>query len=145
MATIKGIRQAVQNCNAEIVFASPQYIVAPPSADVMRTVIGPKYDDGKIMGVELAGRQFSEQEKETWDSERSERLEENLTKFREHLIKHTTLLAPLMGWMRMRVHFGHVRFGKVREEFVQSKYSFDEFVGMTELSRVRTSGKFDRK
>jgi hypothetical protein len=47
--------------------------------------------------------------------------------------------------MRMRVHFGHARLGKVREEFVQSKYSLQDFTKMMDLSRVRTSGKFDRR
>ena len=144
IATIKGIRQVIQSSDAEVVYASPQYIVTPPTAGVMRAIVQPKYD-GNIMRVELSGQPFSTAEQEMWRSKRGEMLEENLTKFKEHLIKHTTLLAPLMGWMRMRVHFGHIRLGKVREEFVHSKYSLEAFSKMMCLSRVRTSGKFDRK
>ena len=146
MAAIKGIRQAVQSSEAEVVYASPQYIVTPPTAGVMRVKVQPKYDNKKnIVGVELGGRQFSMLEQEIWTSNREEMIDKNLTKFRGHLIKHITLLAPLVGWMRMRVHFGHARPGKVREEFVQSKYSLQDFTRMMDLSRVRTSGKFDRK
>jgi hypothetical protein len=146
MAAIKGIRQAVRSSEAEVVYASPQYIVTPPIASVMRIIVQPKYDSKRnIMGVELGGRRFSTLEQEIWRSNRDEMVEKNLTRLRDHLTKHTTLLAPLMGWMRMRVHFGHARLGKVREEFVQSKYSLEDFTKMMDLSRVRTSGKFDRK
>lgn len=145
MATIKGIRQAVQSSQAEVVYAAPQYIVTPPTASIMRALVQPRYDGKNIIGAKLGGRQFSAEEQELWGSNRGNMLNENLMKFREHLIKHTALLAPLMGWMRMRVHFGHARLGKVREEFVQSKYSLEDFVKMMNLSRVRTSGKFDRK
>ena len=146
MAAIKGIQQAVQSSEAEVVYASPQYIVTPPTASVMRIKVQPKYDSKKsIVGVELGGRPYSTLEQEIWASNRDEMINKNLTKFQGHLTKHTNLLAPLIGWMRMRVHFGHARLGKVREEFVQSKYSLEDFTKMMDLSRVRTTGKFDRK
>lgn len=146
MATIKGIRQVVQSSEAEVVYASPQYIVTPPTASAMRVIVQPKYDgDKNIIGVELGGRQFSTLEQDIWSSNRDEMISKNLTKLRGHLVKHITLLAPLMDWMRMRLHFGHARLGKVREEFVNSKYTLEDFTKMMGHSRVRTSGKFDRK
>lgn len=112
----------------------------------MTSKVQPKYDREKnIVGVELGGRHFSTLEQDIWTSNREALISRNLTRFKAHLIKHTALLAPLIGWMRMRVHFGHARLGKVREEFVQSKYSLQDFTKMMDLSRVRTSGKFDRK
>jgi hypothetical protein len=113
---------------------------------MMRAKVQPKYDSKKnIIGVELGGRQFSTLEQELWRFNRDEMIEKNLARFRDHLRKHTSQLAHLMGWMRMRVHFGHATLGKVREDFVQLKYSLDEFTKMMDMSRVRTSGKFDRK
>jgi hypothetical protein len=146
MAAIKGIRQVVRSSEAEVVYASPQYIVNPPTASMMRAKVQPKYDSKKnIIGVELGGRQFSTLEQELWRFNRDEMTENNLAKFREHLRQHTSQLAHLIGWMRMRVHFGHATLGKVREDFVQLKYSLDGFTQMMDMSRVRTSGKFDRK
>jgi hypothetical protein len=146
MAAIRGIRQVVRSLEAEVAYASPQYVVNPPTANMMRMKVQPKYDFKKnIIGVELTGRHFSTLEQDLWSSSHEEMTEKNLKRVQDHLRKHTALLAPLMGWMRMRVHFGHATLGKVREDFVQSKYSLEEFAKMMDMSRVRTSGKFDRK
>ena len=142
MAAIKGIRQATRDSDAKDVFAKPVLIVAlPQSESLMTRSVRPKYDRNKV-GVELAGPRLTEQERDLW---RKTCLEDNVKKFRDPLVKHIALLAPLRGWMRMRVHFGHVKYAKVHSSFLnmESEYSFRDFAEMVEESGSRIT--FDRK
>jgi hypothetical protein len=69
---------------------------------------------------------------------------DNFNAFRTHLVKRTLPLDGLKGWMRMRVHLGHISSREYQVDFGNSKYSFNVFTNMMKRSRVSTAGIFDR-
>ena len=153
-AVIKGIRQAVQHKRAEDIMATPIYIVAPPTAIAMRVVVRPKSIEllGRqeggvpvktVTGFELFGRRFTQEEILAWKSERVIMNQSNQDTLREALVKSMACLAPLKGWMRMRVHFGHLTLSSYKDDFAASKFGLEKFAEM--MSNPRIIGQFDRK
>jgi hypothetical protein len=154
VAVIKGIRQAVQHKRAEEIMATPLYIVAPPTATAMRVVVRPKSIEllerngsdapiKKVTGFELFGRKLSQEERSAWKSKRVTMIQSNYDTFREALVKNITCLTPLKGWMRMRLHFGHLTLSSYKDDFATSKFSLEKFVEM--MGNPRIIGQFDRK
>jgi hypothetical protein len=152
-AAIKGIRQAYQDAKAQAISASPLYIIVPPTASAMRSIVRLKtleYQSGHYRNVatsiELVGEPLSASETLKWEATRRKMIDDNFNTFRDHLIKRTLPLADLKGWMRMRVHLGHINLREYPLEFRDSnKYSFDMFTNMMKKSRVSSSATFDRK
>jgi hypothetical protein len=151
-AAIKGIRLLYLDAKAQVVSASPLYIIVPPTADAMRSIVRPKTIEERansvnpvITSIELAGEPLSATEKLKWESNRLERNDENFEAFRIHVVKRTLKLAHIRGWMRMRVNFGHINLSQYQKNFSLAKYSFDMFANMMKNSRVTTGGTFDRK
>ena len=143
-AAIKGIRLAVKNAKARAISASPLYIVIPPTTNAMRTMVCPKIVGGnRASFTELAGKRLTAAEKSRWENQRLAVVLSNEKKFKEHLLKSLSDLAQFKGWMRMRVHYGHVVFSQFRQDFADGKFTFEKFVHMMGLSR--TTANLDRK
>ena len=116
-----------------------------------------------IAGFQLSGKQFSKSEQDLWDSKLKERQLRNFELFKEHLADHvrkslhmsstcvppltsyiTVRLAPLRGWMRMRVHFGHVNAVHYNKKKIDSPdFNFASFEEM--MAHPRTTCTFDRR
>ncbi|RDL42028.1 uncharacterized protein BP5553_02007 [Venustampulla echinocandica] len=142
---IKGIRQAYQNVKARSLSVTPLFIVVSPARETMRQIVRPtRYREGLTI-IELAGDKLSGWDLLNWESTREAREEENYTKVHNHLAKHLLALAPLKGWMRMRVHFGHLNLTQYPKAFGQSQCSFEKFLEILENPRVQAAAKFDKK
>lgn len=149
---IQGIKVLQRHAQAQVISASPEYIIVPPTPDAMRSIVRPgAWGDREhcanrvVERIELAGDPFSLAEKMEWQYHRHQMNEENYEKFRKHLIDRTIPLGDLMGWMRMRVHFGHVNLSQYQDAFAAGMYTFDLFCDMMKKNRVATGGTFDRK
>jgi hypothetical protein len=154
IAVIKGIRKACRGAKAHIMLATPIYNVVPPTAESMRSIVRPKTVERQsekfskvVTSIELAGELFSEEDKQKWATKYPEMIENGYEILRQHLLARVSLssLANLQGWMRMRIHLGHVNLREYQVDFGDSKFSFEDFAGMMKRSRVTSSGKFDRK
>ncbi len=151
-SAIKGIRQVYLDAKAQSISTSPVYIIVPPTAFAMRSIVQPRtlehktgYHHEVVTSIELAGEPFSAKERDDWESKRPSILEGNFNLFHTSLVNLTLPLADLRGWMRMRVHLGHINLGEYQTGFAESKYSLDMFTSMMKKSRVSTAGTFDRK
>lgn len=152
MAAIEGIKLLYLDARAQVVLESPLYIIVPPTADAMRSIVRPNTTEDRenvinpvVTSIGLAGDRLSAAEKLEWESTRRQMNEENSKAFRNHLVKRILKLANLRGWMRMRVQFGHINLSQYQNNFKLAKYSFDMFAEMMKKSRVATGGSFDRK
>lgn len=112
----------------------------------MRDKLRPKLldtENNKAGYIELTGAKFSDERQLEWEIARPARLETNYVKFQERLRGGLMPLEPLKGWMRMRVHYGHVILGQWMKAFAEGRQSFDDFCLM--MSKPRITGNFDRK
>ncbi|KAH8808406.1 hypothetical protein F5884DRAFT_857939 [Xylogone sp. PMI_703] len=148
---IQAINLEVQNAKTRAISALPVYIVVPPTEKAIRGIVSPVFssqDDtqprGTVVAFRLSGPELTEQELNTWRiSERPALLRINRQRIQEQLIKTALGLSVYRGWMRMRVHFGHLHLKQYRKDFTQSTYSFKDFVKM--MKEPRTTGTFERR
>ena len=149
---IRGIKVLQRNAQAQVISASPEYIIIRPSASAMRSIVRPKTMEKQgnsvnavVTSIELAGDPLSPAEKSAWESSCRQVNEENYQTFRKDLINRTLPLGDLRGWMRMRVHLGHVHLSQYQDAFANGKYNFGLFADMMKKARVAAGGTFDRK
>lgn len=149
---IRGIKVLQRNAQAQVISASPEYIIVPPTPSAMRSIVQPKVTEKRensvnpvVTSIELAGDRLSADEMSEWESHLRQINKDNYKTFREHLINRTLPLGDLRGWMRMRVHFGHVNLSQYQEAFANGKYTFELFADMMKKARVAAGGTFDRK
>ncbi|KAG9248740.1 hypothetical protein BJ878DRAFT_538079 [Calycina marina] len=147
---IKGIRNEVRNANAREQHAIPLYIVVPPSG-IMQWHVAIKSEKKNsensagavITGFKLDGPTLSREEQQAWDVKLPELHGHNLKIFEDHISIHTTRLAPIRKWMRMRVHFGNVHLHKYKEEVRKTGFKFSQFEKT--MTDSRTTRIFDRR
>lgn len=155
-ASVAGAMEAIKakylDAQAQVILATPLYIVVPPTTEGIRTIVRPgKAEDREgssnsvITSITLAGEQLSAAEKLKWESTRRQMHEENFKTFRTHLSQRLRQLKNLRSWMRMRVQFGHVHLSQYHKDFYNGTFSFEMFSNMMKKSRVATGGTFDRK
>jgi hypothetical protein len=113
------------------------YIISVPTASAMRSVVRARileYEPKQASEFELAGAWFSEKQKTAWNACRPSRVTANLIK-------------RLRGWMRMRVHFGHVVLTQFPKSFGESGQPFETFISSKMMAHPRTVGgsKFNKK
>jgi hypothetical protein len=140
---INAIRQDLLDAKARKVSAAPLYIVVPPSAQAMRTIVRPVKYQNKLNMIEPAGKELSDTEKERWSRHRDKLLLENTNSFTSHIIKHLTVLAPLKQWMQMRVHFGHLNLRTWPRDFT-SGGSFTKLHIVLNDPRAQANARFDK-
>jgi hypothetical protein len=157
-----GIRAAVRDAKTKAVAAKPIYIVVPPNAGAMRSIVRAAKTDTilvdqspltlsrppkilyKSSGIHLAGNILSEEELLDWQkSKHNTVFRSNLRRFEDYLAKTLMFLALDKGLMRMRVHFGTVIITKSRTPFREDKMGFDDFAKM--MSNENMSSEFDRE
>ena len=95
-----------------------------------------------MTGLELTG-ELPVEALEEWKAGRHELVKASKAKFEDQLRKGLLALAPYKGWMRLRVHFGHVEFSLVHKNLKKGEYSFKDFKNM--LKNPRTAGRFERQ
>jgi hypothetical protein len=153
---IKGIRSAMGDAKARTILATPKYLVVPPTASAMRAFIGPKKvitrteivnnltKTRNIMciGTRLVGNKLSGKEKKKWREGYALSRSNYVGDFKGHLSSSFMELAPFKGWMRMRVHFGHLVFKRFPSEYAASQKSLDQFDKMLGFPHIR--GKIER-
>jgi len=147
---VKGIRQAILNAKARAISASPVYIVMPPTTSAWRSEVQPVFPSElsipplpTVTILRLSGQRLSEKAALVWESGRNNILQSNIGIFREHLIKSLLDLSPFRGWMRMRLHFGHLALKQYRKELLDPNFSFAQYSQM--MKSPRTRGQFNRK
>lgn len=96
------IRQYYKSAKARAQSAEPFYILTPPTAIGIRSVIRPVLYRQGLMMVEMSGPSLSRKEKDEWNVFRKKMVEENHTLLEYHLSTHILALAAHRGWMRMR-------------------------------------------
>ena len=109
-AAIKGIKQALRHATANAHYATPLYIVIPPTAAAMKSTVSTKStkpgsdvtSNPVITGVELSGTPFSEAERKEWNVQREKSYNEDFRRLKQHLVCNLFRLAPLMEWMRSK-------------------------------------------
>lgn len=149
---IGAVKVKILDAEAQVILATPVYIVVPPTVEGIRTIVLPCSAEDRvgfatsvITSIALAGEQLSAAEKEKYKSIRDEMNAENYTTFRTHLFSCLRQLKDLRSWMRMRVQLGHVHLSEYHKEFYNGTFSFEMFAHMMKKSRVATGGSFDRK
>ncbi len=142
---------AIENAKARAVLATPKYFVVPPTASAMRAVVAPKKVTTKTemvdgmektknitcIGTQLVGKKFSRKEKEKWRKRRVLDHDNYVAEFKCRLSSSLIQLAALKGWMRMRVHFGHLVLRKFPSEYAASQNPFEQFIQMIGNSHLR--------
>jgi len=158
--TISSIRSAIEDARVKEMRARPVYIVVPPTASGMRSVVRPMKITRemvdimaraftsdhkpimrvvfKAMDLRLEGQKLLENEKLEWTPKRDKMVQSNLKKFEEHLMENLMILASVKGLMRMRVHFGHVAFKEYTKTFSKGKLSFEGFQEMVAVPWMET-------
>jgi hypothetical protein len=149
-AAIQAIRLAISNAKAQATSALPMYIISVPTASAMRSVVRARileYEPKQASEFELAGAWFSEKQKTAWNACRPSRVTANLIKFEKHILESMRPLKRLRGWMRMRVHFGHVVLTQFPKSFGESGQPFETFISSKMMAHPRTVGgsKFNKK
>lgn len=125
---LAAVRQDYENARARSNLAAPLYVAIPPSVDTISTIVKPeKYGTGMIM-IELQGERYSGGRNLAWGKERDKILRDGHNEIKAHLLKNLRALAPVKGWMRMRVNFGHLNITNYPPEFSQGKYDFKGFL-----------------
>jgi hypothetical protein len=152
VAAIEGIKLQFLDTMAQLVSATPLYIVVPPKPDAIRSIVRPgkteerpEYINPIITSIELAGVPLDRAERLKWESTRDRMNTENEQAFRTHLSTRLLQLKNLRNWMRMRVQFGHINLSQYLKKFALGELSFDLFAEMMKKSRVASGGIFDRK
>lgn len=148
---IQAIRLEMQNAKARAISALPVYIVLPPPGTTMKARIVPIFSAsedhqirGIITGFDLVAPGLTEAELNQWKlQERPWILRNNHQRIQDQLIKTALDLSVYRGWMRMRVHFGHLHLKQYRKDFAKSGYSFKDFAKM--MKEPRITGTFERK
>jgi hypothetical protein len=149
---IQGIKQKYLDAQAQVISASPIYIITPPTNGAIRSIVQPDKVEERadasnplITSIALAGERLSQAAQSKWEFTRRQMKEENYKAFRTHLFKSILELKNLRNWMRMRVQYGHINLSQYQKDFFDGKYSFELFAGMMKRSRVATGGTFDRR
>ncbi|KAF4634051.1 hypothetical protein G7Y89_g4051 [Cudoniella acicularis] len=141
---IVAIRQSYHNAKARKISASPLFIMVPPTTAAIQSVVRPKKNEG-VVTLELTGGRLSTPGQRDWESKRALMLEQNQKKFRDHLVDRLLAVATMKGWMRMRVHFGHLNLTKYPPEFAKGECNFQGFLKVLDNPRAQASAVFDRK
>ena len=149
---INGIKLRYLDAQAQIVSASPFYVIVPPTTAAIRPIVQPEKvvehtgsTNALIKSFKLTGQRLSPDAQLEWEAKRQQMSDENSKAFRSHLFRRVFELKDLRSWMRMRVQFGHVILSQYQNNFLHGKYSFDMFADMMKKSRVVSGGTFDRK
>ncbi|RFU35360.1 hypothetical protein B7463_g1011, partial [Scytalidium lignicola] len=148
---IQAINLEVRNAKTRAISALPVYIIVPPTESAIRTIISPIFSSqedhqirGTIVGFNLCGAELTQQNLIKWRMNvRPGILRANRQRVQQHLIKTALGLSVYRGWMRMRVHFGHLNLKQYRKDFTESTYSFKDFAKM--MKEPRTTGTFERR
>ncbi len=146
VAAIKGIHQAVHDCLSSSISASPKYLIQPPRGNVTRSIVRPtrlSNDPMRASHFELVGKELTEEQQLAWGVERAKVMHDNRLEFEVHLKENLLKFAALKGWMRMRVHFGHLALNRYKTTFAESSMGFKEFVEMVNDRYMST--KFDKR
>ncbi|CAG8982766.1 hypothetical protein HYALB_00001047 [Hymenoscyphus albidus] len=145
LAALDAVRQDYANAKARIRTAAPVYIMVPPSFHAIRSFLKPvTYEPGLTM-IELYGQPYVGQNIAVWNRERTSMVNSGKENIKNHLAKHIQAMAVMKGWMRMRVHFGHLNFTSFPKEFLQGRCDFKGFIELLENPRIQAGAKFDRK
>jgi hypothetical protein len=149
---MEAIKVKYLDAQAEVILATPVYIVVPPTSEGIRSIVRPgsaEYREGSsttvVTSFVLAGERLSAAEKSKWEVTRDQMNVENYQRFRTHLFACLYKLKDLRTWMRMRIQIGRVHLTEYHQEFYNGKFSFEMFTNMMKKSRVVTGGTFDRK
>jgi len=142
---------------ARAIVASPLFIVEVPNVCISRSSVLPRYE-GQItrpiengtkypdlIGFKLSDTKYSPWELAKWKEDRVLAVNKNRQVFQDRFFKYMDDLSHYKGWLRMRVHFGHLELKHYRQAFVDSEngFSFNEFTKM--LAKSRTSGVFNKR
>ncbi|KAG0649800.1 hypothetical protein D0Z07_3535 [Hyphodiscus hymeniophilus] len=149
-AVIEGIKVKYRDAQAQIVSATPTYIIVPPTSEAIRACIQPEKvverDSRHIVtNIKIAGERLAPAALSEWEVSHRRMNEENSKNFRTQAFKRIFELQDLIKWMRMRIQFGHVNLRQFPQSFLQGKYSFEMFGEMMKKSRVVSDAVFDRK
>ncbi|TAQ89442.1 hypothetical protein B7494_g2207 [Chlorociboria aeruginascens] len=150
-AAIKHLRQTIYDTKAQAIFEAPLFLLDPPTKGAMRTIVQPIFPYGttfadrpRVVGFKLAGERLDLAASTHWaDTQRPALIKSNLKRMEDHLRKNLANLQNIRGWMRMRVHFGHLNLIEYMTSFGQMESSFDSFHDM--MNRTRTRGQFDKR
>jgi hypothetical protein len=144
MKALEDIRRYYKSAKARQLSAEPYYIVTPPTASGMRSILIPKtYREGLTM-IQLSGDKLSTKKKLDWKAKREKMIEENNMMFHYNLSKRVLALTPHREWMRMRVHFGHLNLPLYPEDFLQGG-SFQRYKEVLKMPRAHAWAHFDKK
>ena len=141
---LEEIRQHYKSATARARSGEPFYILTPPTASGMRSVLRPvEYRQGLVI-VEMVGQKLPQNERERWNLLRKDIIEDNHKMFQHHLSSHISALAPHRGWMRLRVHFGHYNLPNYPKDFKKGG-TFQRLQEIVKLPRAQASARFDKK
>lgn len=134
---LAAVRQDYENAKARTNLAAPLYIAVPPTVDAIRTIVKPEKYGTDVTMIELQGEPYSKQRAAVWKKERASMIKDGQNEIKAHLLKNLRALAPMKGWMRMRVNFGHLNISHYPKAFGQGKCDFKGFLEVLKHPRAQ--------